>query len=67
MVVLSTAHAAKFPDAVFRATGLLPAQPDRLRLKLGETERCTTMPSDFAAVANFITATARASRVGVRV
>jgi threonine synthase len=67
MVVLSTAHSAKFPVAVSRATGLVPEQPERLRLKLGETERCTTMPSDFGAVADFIAATARASRVGARV
>src|SRR6185436_166901 len=34
MIVLSTAHPAKFPDAIVRATGLKPAQPERLKAKL---------------------------------
>ena len=54
MVVLSTAHPAKFPEAVERATGRVPEQPERLRLRLGQTERCTTLSNDFAAVADFI-------------
>jgi threonine synthase len=65
MVVLSTAHPAKFPEAVSRATGILPEQPERLRAKLGQTERCDIMPNNFARVAEFISATARASRTGV--
>jgi threonine synthase len=54
MVVLSTAHPAKFPAAVERATGRAPEQPERLRLRLGQHERCTTLPNDYAAVADFI-------------
>ena len=65
MVVLSTAHPAKFPEAVSRATGVLPEQPERLRAKLGQTERCEIMPNDFAAIAAFIAARTRASRTGV--
>jgi threonine synthase len=65
MVVLSTAHPAKFPEAVSRATGVVPEQPERLKAKLGQTERCEIMPNDFARVAEFISATARASRTGV--
>jgi threonine synthase len=65
MVVLSTAHPAKFPDAVSRATGIAPEQPERLRLKLGQTERYETLPNDFTRVAEFIAATARASPTGV--
>jgi threonine synthase len=61
MVVLSTAHPAKFPEAVSRATGTMPEQPERLRAKLGETERCEIMPNDSARVTEFISATARAS------
>ena len=60
MVVLSTAHPAKFPEAVARATGRVPEQPERLRLRLGQTERCTTLPNDFPAVADFIESNARA-------
>jgi threonine synthase len=59
MVVLSTAHPAKFPEAVERASGRVPEQPERLRLRLGQNERCTTLPNDIAAVADFIETQAR--------
>jgi threonine synthase len=59
MVVLATAHAAKFPELVERATGRAPEQPERLRLRLGQHERCTTLPNDYAAVADFIAGRAR--------
>ena len=54
MVILSTAHPAKFPDAVKRAIGKEPEQPERLLLKLGSEERCTMLPADFDTVADFI-------------
>ncbi|MGV1015365.1 MAG: threonine synthase, partial [Methyloceanibacter sp.] len=54
MVTLATAHAAKFPEAVERATGRVPEQPERLRLRLGQHERCTVLPNDYEAVAKFI-------------
>jgi threonine synthase len=54
MVVLATAHAAKFPEAVERASGRVPEQPERLRLRLGQHERCAVLPNDYAAVAEFI-------------
>jgi threonine synthase len=60
MIVLSTAHAAKFPDAVERATGRRPEQPERLKVKLGLPERCTTLPNDYRAVADFVSRHARA-------
>jgi threonine synthase len=60
MVVLSTAHPAKFTEAVERASGRVPEQPERLRLRLGQNERCTTLPCDYGAVASFIEAHARA-------
>jgi len=61
MVVLSTAHPAKFPDAVERACGRLPEQPERLKMKLGQDERCTVLPAEFAAVADFIVRHGRAA------
>jgi threonine synthase len=61
MVVLSTAHPAKFPAAVERATGRAPEQPERLRLRLGQHERCTVLPNDYAAVADFIAGNTRAA------
>jgi threonine synthase len=61
MVVLSTAHPAKFPDAVQRATGRVPEQPERLQLRLGQHERCTVLPNDCVAVAEFIVSQGRAT------
>jgi threonine synthase len=61
MVVLSTAHPAKFPEAVERACGRLPEQPERLKMKLGQDERCTVLPAEFAAVADFIVRHGRAA------
>ena len=50
VVVLATAHPAKFPDAVRRATGLRPALPARLADLLERTERYAVLPNDLAAV-----------------
>jgi threonine synthase len=63
MVVLSTAHPAKFPEAVERASGRVPEQPERLRLRLGQHERCAMLPNDYAAVASFIEKNARAGGI----
>jgi len=60
MIVLSTAHPAKFPEAVERASGRVPEQPERLRLRLGQHERCAVLPNEYGAVAAFIEANARA-------
>jgi threonine synthase len=66
MVVLSTAHPAKFPEAVERACGRVPDQPERLRLRLGQHERCAVLPNDIGAVASFIDRHARAGK-GARI
>jgi hypothetical protein len=49
-VVLATAHAAKFPDAVEAACGVRPALPDWLADLNERPERATRMPVDQAAV-----------------
>jgi len=67
MVVLSTAHPAKFPEAVKRATGRVPEQPERLSLRLGQDERCTALTNDFAAVADFIASHSRAALTRAKV
>ena len=67
MVVLSTAHPAKFPEAVERATGRVPEQPERLKLRLGQNERCTVLPNDRAAVADFILRHGRSATAHVEV
>lgn len=60
MIVLSTAHPAKFPESVERACGRVPEQPERLRLRLGQHERCAFLPNEVGAVASFIETQARA-------
>jgi len=64
MVVLSTAHAAKVPDAVEAACGTRPRLPDWLADLPSRPERATTMPVDQGAVEKFILAASRAAREG---
>ena len=59
MVALATAHPAKFPDAVERATGIRPAQPPALGELFDKRERMTVLANDFDAVKRFIRAHAR--------
>jgi threonine synthase len=54
MVVLSTAHPAKFPDAVRRATGQVPECPENLRRCLTGEERFIILPNSATEVANYI-------------
>ena len=49
-VALATAHPAKFPRAVKRATGLYPALPSRLSDLLERPEREQSLPHDYAAI-----------------
>jgi threonine synthase len=65
MVVLSTAHPAKFPDAVKAACGVEPALPDWLGDLYARPERVTVLPADQAAVERFVSAASRAAREGV--
>ncbi|MEX2278577.1 MAG: threonine synthase [Acidimicrobiia bacterium] len=51
MVSVATAHPAKFPDAVLRATGVLPRLPEDLADLADRPERLRTVPADLAAVA----------------
>ena len=54
MVVLATAHPAKFPDAVEEATGVRPALPAHLVDLFDRPERITTLPNELAAVETYI-------------
>ena len=65
MIVLSTAHPAKFPDAVEAACGFRPALPDWLADLPTRPEQITTLPADQAAVERFILGVSRAAREGV--
>lgn len=56
MVALATAHPAKFPDAVEKATGVRPALPGHLADLFERDERCTTLPAALAEVQDLIRA-----------
>jgi len=53
-VVLSTAHPAKFPEAMARITGSAPALPLRLDQLMSDAERVTPLANDLAAVQAFV-------------
>jgi threonine synthase len=50
MVAMATAHPAKFPDAMERATGQRPPLPPRLGDLYERPERYQVVPADLAAV-----------------
>ena len=54
MVVLGTAHPAKFPDAIERAIGVRPPLPAHLADLLGRQERFTVLPNDEQRIEGFI-------------
>jgi threonine synthase len=54
VVTLATAHPAKFPDAVERATGQRPPLPARVGDLFEREERCVDLPGDYAAVAAYV-------------
>jgi len=55
MVTLATAHPAKFPDAVERATGLRPNLPSRVGDLLAREEAYSELPGEYDAVRDFVT------------
>jgi threonine synthase len=62
VVALSTAHPAKFPDAVERATGIRPALPPHMADLMERKESFTVLANDQAAVERFIRERARAAK-----
>jgi len=66
MVVLATAHPAKFPDAVQKATGERPALPPRLADLLTRTERVDGLPNDVEALKELIDARMPSPKLRVR-
>ena len=64
MVVLATAHPAKFPDAVEAACGERPQLPEWLSDLNQRPERVTVLPVDQSAVEHFVLATSRAAQEG---
>jgi threonine synthase len=53
-VTLATAHPAKFPDAVVRATGVHPPLPPHLADLFDRDERFTVLPNDLATIEAFV-------------
>jgi threonine synthase len=64
MVVLATAHPAKFPEAVEAACGTRPLLPDWLCDLEQRPERVTVLPAEQSAVERFVLATSRAAHEG---
>ncbi|MBA4335353.1 MAG: threonine synthase, partial [Methylobacterium sp.] len=62
MIVLGTAHPAKFPAAVKAASGVTPALPAHLGDLMERDERFTLLPNDQGAIEAFVRAKARAVR-----
>jgi threonine synthase len=62
IVTLATAHAAKFRDAVERATGVRPALPKRVGNLFEREERFDVLPAELDAVIGYISARATPSR-----
>jgi threonine synthase len=62
MIVLATAHPAKFPASVEAACGVRPALPARLADLMSAKERFTVLPSDLKMLEDHISRHARAAR-----
>jgi threonine synthase len=60
VIAVGTAHPAKFPDAVERATGVRPPLPAHLSDLLDRKETTVGLPNDRNAVADYLRQTARA-------
>ncbi len=62
MVALATAHPAKFPDAVEKATGTRPALPPHLADLFQRPERMDTLANDATALKGYVRAFAGRNR-----
>jgi threonine synthase len=62
LVVLGTAHPAKFPEAVGQACGVNPQLPAAFSDLMSRKERVTNLPNDARAVADFVLKRARAAK-----
>lgn len=56
VIILSTAHAAKFPEAVHAATGETPATPRKALHLAGKTERYDRLPADADVIKTYVRA-----------
>jgi threonine synthase len=58
MVVLATAHPAKFPDAIEDITGIRPGLPNRLAALMTDPERFDVLANELAAIQSYVERTA---------
>ncbi len=56
LVCLATAHPAKFPDAVERATGRTPEPPSALADIMNREENYEVLPNDLSSVQSYLAA-----------
>ena len=63
--MLSTAHPAKFPDAVEAACGVRPHLPAWLDGLMTKSEHIKVMKNDSAEVERFVRSVSRAAKQGV--
>jgi threonine synthase len=56
IVCLSTAHPAKFPDAVEQATGVRPELPERMGDLFDREERFDVLPDDVGSLKDYVRA-----------
>lgn len=63
MIVLGTAHPAKFPDAVEAACGIRPELPDWCKDLMEKEENMTPVPNEQGAIEELIRQRSRAIRV----
>jgi threonine synthase len=61
VIALCTAHPAKFPGAVERATGVRPPLPEPFSDLMERKETIVVLPNDRGAVADYMRQTARAA------
>lgn len=59
MITLATAHPAKFPDAVEKATGKRPELPTHMADLFDRPERTQLLPNDLVVVQDFVAGVAR--------
>jgi threonine synthase len=62
LIVLATAHPAKFPDAIEQAIGIRPALPPRLADLMDRPERLVRLKNDLTAIEDYVRAQARPLR-----
>ncbi len=62
MIVLGTAHPAKFPAAVEEASGIYPALPSWLADLMNSEEKYAVLPSDLKMVEDYVRRRSRAAR-----